>query len=90
VKAAGFGPDVVPTVTDKPLTMLMPDGSPVLDSTGNPVVIPVGNAFTVNYSQMVVPLVAAWQDGAAQMQVMRDQMAALQAQMAALQAKLTA
>lgn len=83
VRAAGFGPDVAPVVIDEPLSLVNPDGTPVLDSNGNPATVPVGEAWTVNYSQMVVPLIAAWHDGAEKMQ-------AMQAQIDALNARLTA
>lgn len=83
VRAAGFGPDVAPVVIDEPLSLVNPDGTPVLDSSGNPAVVPVGEAWTVNYSQMVVPLIAAWHDGA-------EKMSAMQAQIDALNARLTA
>lgn len=58
VQAAGFGPDVAPVVEDQPLRMVGADG-PVLDANGNEVIIPVGDAYSVNYSQLVVPLLAA-------------------------------
>jgi hypothetical protein len=81
VRAAGFGPDVAPVVNGQPMVMAGTNGEPFLDDDGNQVVIPVGEAWTVNYSQIVVPLVAAWHDGA-------QQMAAMQAQLVALQAKV--
>jgi hypothetical protein len=58
VRAAGFGPDVAPVVEGEPLAMVGADGLPVLSAEGEPVVIPAGEAYTVNYSQIVVPLVA--------------------------------
>lgn len=75
VAAAGFGPDVVPRVELKPLTIETANG-PVLDASGNPIVIPVGGAVTINYGQMVVPLMA----------IARAQ----DAQIRALEARLTA
>ena len=84
VRAAGFGPDVAPVVaSDVPLQMVSPTGEPILDESGNPVSVPVGEAYTVNYSQMVVPLVAAWHDGAQQMQAMQAAITALTARLAA-------
>lgn len=90
VRQAGFGPDVAPVVVGEPLSMSGPDGSPVIGADGNPVVIPVGEAYSVNYSQMVVPLVAAWHDGAQQMQAMGAQLAAQQTQIDALVSRLAA
>ncbi|KJL37040.1 hypothetical protein RR49_01152 [Microbacterium ginsengisoli] len=59
VQAAGFGPDVAPVVdTTEPLHMVGPDGASILGTDGNPVVIPVGEAYSINYSQLVVPLLA--------------------------------
>jgi hypothetical protein len=55
VRQAGFGPDIAPVVEGEPLAMVGTDG-PILNENGEPVVIPVGEAYTVNYSQMVVPL----------------------------------
>lgn len=59
VQAAGFGPDIAPVVETEPLEMVGADGQPVCGADGSPIVIPVGEAYTVNYSQMVVPLLAA-------------------------------
>jgi len=84
VRAAGFGPDVAPTVVGEPLQLVNPDGTPVLDADGNQAVVPVGQAWTVNYSQMVVPLIAAWHDGAQQMAAMQAQIAELTAQVQGL------
>lgn len=61
VHAAGFGPDVAPT-TSEDMLLTMPDGSPILDDAGKQCVIPAGGAWTVNYSQLVVPLLAGFQD----------------------------
>jgi len=58
VQAAGFGADVAPIVEGEPLEMMTPDGLPVIGNDGNPVVIPVGQAYSINYSQLVVPLMA--------------------------------
>lgn len=58
VQRAGFGPDVAPVVEGEPLRMVNADG-PVLDANGDEVVLPVGEAYSVNYSQLVVPLLAA-------------------------------
>jgi hypothetical protein len=88
VRNAGFGPDVAPVVADEPMVMMGSNGDPFLDDDGNPIVIPVGEAWTVNYSQIVVPLVAAWHDGAQQMQAMSQQMQTMQTQLTALQAKI--
>jgi hypothetical protein len=55
VRAAGFGPDIAPVVVNEPLEMIGADG-PILNEHGEPIVIPVGEAYTVNYSQMVVPM----------------------------------
>jgi len=88
VRNAGFGPDVAPVVADQPMVMMGSNGDPFLDDDGNPIVIPVGEAWTVNYSQIVVPLVAAWHDGAQQMQAMAQEMQTMQSQLAALQAKV--
>lgn len=82
VRAAGFGPDVAP-VAETPVTFTGPDGNPVLDASGSPVTVPVGEAWTINYSQMVVPLIAAWHDGAQQMQAMQSQIDALTARLKA-------
>ena len=82
VRAAGFGPDVAP-VAETPVTFTGPDGNPVLDASGSPVTVPVGEAWTINYSQMVVPLIAAWHDGAQQMQAMQAQIDALTARLKA-------
>lgn len=91
VRAAGFGPDVAPIVAgDVPLQMVSPDGTPLLGEDGTPVVVAAGDAYTVNYSQMVVPLVAAWHDGALQIQAMGAQIAAQQTQIDSLLARLTA
>lgn len=62
VQAAGFGPDVAPVVEGEPLEMLDQNGKPILGSDGKPIIIPVGQAYTLNYSQMVVALIAAWHD----------------------------
>jgi hypothetical protein len=88
VRAAGFGPDVAPTVVGEPLTLVNPDGSPVLDADGNQAVVPVGEAWTVNYSQMVVPLIAAWHDGAQQMQALQATITGQQAQIQDLVSRL--
>lgn len=64
VQAAGFGPDVAPTALEDML-LTMPDGSPILGDDGEQCVIPAGSAWTVNYSQLVVPLLAGYQDLAA-------------------------
>jgi hypothetical protein len=59
VQAAGFGPDVAPVVTgDDPLIMIGTDGKPILDADGNQCTVPAGEAYTINYSQLVVPLLA--------------------------------
>lgn len=86
VRKAGFGPDVAPVVSGDPMVMMGSNDEPFLDDDGNPVIIPAGEAWTVNYSQIVVPLVAAWHDGAQQMQVMQNQLDALQAKIDALTA----
>lgn len=57
VQTAGFGPDVAP-VADAPYPMVGTDGKPILDATGQPCVVPAGKAYSINYSQLVVPLVA--------------------------------
>ena len=67
VQAAGFGPDVAPLVEGEPQDISA-------DPT-NPVMVQPGNAWTVNYSQLVVPLIAACK--------------AQSAQIAALEARLT-
>lgn len=72
VQAAGFGPDVAPT-TDAPMTLVMPDGSPILDSAGAPCVIPAGGAFSVNYPQLVVPLLNAVKTQQAQVALLQAQ-----------------
>lgn len=51
VQAAGFGPDIAPVVSVEPMNISAdPD---------NPVMVQPGDAWTVNYSQLVVPLLAA-------------------------------
>lgn len=89
VAAAGFGPDVAPVAAESH-TMIGPDGNPVIGADGSPVVIEAGQAYSVNYSQMVVPLVAAWQDGAAQLATMQATVTAQQAAIDALTARLAA
>jgi hypothetical protein len=77
VQAAGFGPDVAPVVTGgDPLVMIGTDGQPILDADGNQCTVPAGEAYTINYSQLVVPLLAAAK--------------AQQAEIAALSARLDA
>lgn len=51
VQAAGFGPDVAPVVTGDPVN--------ISADPENPVMVEPGKAWTVNYSQLVVPLLAA-------------------------------
>lgn len=59
VQQAGFGPDVAPVVEGEPLHMHGMDGEPILVD-GEEVIIPVGQAYTINYGQLVVPLIAAY------------------------------
>jgi hypothetical protein len=50
VAAAGYGPDVAPVVEgDQPINIGTPD---------DPVLVEPGDAWTVNYSQLVIPLIA--------------------------------
>jgi hypothetical protein len=72
------------------MALVNPDGSPVLDADGNQAVVPVGEAWTVNYSQMVVPLIAAWHDGAQQMQALQETITGQQAQIQDLVSRLAA
>lgn len=66
VKAAGFGPDVAPVV---------PGDQPVNVGTDEyPAWVQPGDAYTVNYSQLIVPMISAGQ--------------AMQAEISALQARL--
>ncbi len=75
VQAAGFGPDIAPIVEGaEPLVMVDTTGKPILDATGQPCTVPVGEAYTINYSQLVVLLLAAVKE--------------LQGQVEALQAKV--
>lgn len=60
VQQAGFGPDVAPVVEGEPLIMRGTDGEPIRVDDQE-VVIPVGEAYTINYGQLVVPLIAAVQ-----------------------------
>lgn len=92
VQAAGFGPDVAPVVEGAdPLVMVDTTGSPIIDpTTGQPCTVPAGDAYTINYSQLVVPLVAAYQQTTATIQAMQAQITALQAQVAALTPPATA
>lgn len=53
VRAAGFGPDVAPVATED---------MPIEGPDGSVTVIPAGTAAGVNYSQLVVPLIAAVQE----------------------------
>ncbi|WP_295012004.1 hypothetical protein [uncultured Microbacterium sp.] len=68
VQDAGFGPDVAPVVEDAPLVMRDSHGDPI-QVDGRDVVIPVGEAYTINYGQLVVPLIAAVQALAARLDV---------------------
>lgn len=58
VQAAGFGPDVAPVVEGEPQNISADPAQPVM--------VQPGNAWTVNYSQLVVPLLAAVKAQAAQ------------------------
>lgn len=53
VRSAGFGPDVAPVATED---------MPIEGPDGSVTVIPAGTAAGVNYSQLVVPLIAAVQE----------------------------
>lgn len=88
VQAAGFGPDVAPVVEGEPFAMVDSTGAPVVGADGNPIVIPVGQAYTINYSQLVVPLIAAWRDGAEQMRAMKQALQDQAATIMALQANV--
>lgn len=81
VQAVGFGEDVAPVVHDQPLVLEDPSG-PIMVN-GQPATVPVGEAYTINYSQMVVPLVAAYHDGAQQIQALTERVAALEARLQA-------
>lgn len=89
VQDAGFGPDIAP-VTGNPLTLLTTDGQPILDTTGEPCVVPAGEAYTINYSQLVVPLVAAYKFAVTTIQTMQTQIQTMQTQIAALTPPATA
>lgn len=81
VQTAGFGPDVAPVVEGEPLVMQDANG-PIMVN-GQPATVPVGEAYSVNYSQIVVPLVAAYHDGAAAIQALTDRVTTLEARLAA-------
>jgi hypothetical protein len=69
VAEAGYGPDVAPVVDgDEPLNIGTDD---------DPVMVAPGQAWTVNYSQLVIPLIAV-------ARVQDERIAALEAQVAAL------
>lgn len=51
VQAAGFGPDVAPVVEGQPQNVSANPAAPIM--------VQPGSAWTVNYSQLVVPLLAA-------------------------------
>lgn len=70
VKAAGFGPDVAPVV---------PGDQPVNVGTADyPAWVQPGDAYTVNYSQLIVPMISAGQ-------AMQAEIEALQARVAVLE-----
>jgi len=76
VKAAGFGPDVAPVV---------PGDQPVNVGTDEyPAWVQPGDAYTVNYSQLIVPMIAAGQAMQAEIEQNQADIATLKAQVAAL------
>ncbi|WP_243063180.1 hypothetical protein [Humibacter sp. RRB41] len=69
VQAAGFGPDVAPTVDD--------DAPRNIGTEDDPVLIQPGKAWTVNYSQLVVPLLALAREQDARIATLESQVAQL-------------
>ncbi|GAB3802459.1 hypothetical protein GCM10028798_19650 [Humibacter antri] len=67
VQAAGFGPDVAPLVEGEALNISADPDRPVL--------VQPGSAWTVNYSQLVVPLLAAYKAQAAQITDLQNRLA---------------
>lgn len=70
VQGAGFGPDIAPVVSgDEPLN---------IGTEEDPVLIQPGNAWTVNYSQLVVPLLALARAQQAQIEDLETRLKALE------------
>lgn len=78
VKAAGFGPDVAPVV--------LGDQAINAGTDEYPAWIQPGAAYTVNYSQLIVPMIAAGQAMQAEIEQNQADIANLKAQVAALTA----